>query len=187
MSAQADVTRLLVAYGDGDLDALDRLMPLVYDELRQLADQHLRGERAGHTLNTTALVHEAYLRLVDQTHASWANRAHFFSIASHMMRRILISYARKRKAEKRGAGAPHTLLDDKEIALDERAHELLLLDDALTRLSQLNERLVQVVEYRYFGGLTIAETADVLDVSTMTVKRDWGKAKAWLYRELRAA
>lgn len=186
-SAGEDVTQLLIAYGEGDRKALDQLLPVVYAELHQIALRQMRHERADHTLNATALVHEAYLKLMDQNQVSWQNRAHFFAIASRMMRQILISYARKHNAEKRGGGQAHTLLDGKEIALGERADELLALDEALTQLGSFDERLAQVVEYRFFGGLTIEETAAVLDVSTMTVKRDWNKAKAWLYRELRAA
>lgn len=182
--ARQDVTQLLIAYGQGDRRALDRLLPLVYSELHGIAARQMRHERADHTLNATALVHEVYLKLMDQNQVSWQNRAHFFAIAARAMRQVLISYARKHNAEKRGGGAPNTILDGKEIALGDRADELLALDEALTRLAGFDERLAQVVEYRFFGGLTIEETAAVLDVSTMTVKRDWNKAKAWLYREL---
>ncbi len=181
-----EVTQLLIAYGQGDRQALDRLLPVVYSELHGIAARQMRHERADHTLNATALVHEVYLKLMDQNQVSWQNRAHFFAIAARAMRQVLISYARKHNAEKRGGGAPNTLLDGKEIALGERADELLALDEALTRLAGFDQRLAQVVEYRFFGGLTIEETSAVLDVSTMTVKRDWNKAKAWLYRELHA-
>ena len=184
--SRVEVTQLLVAYGNGDSQALDRLLPLVYSELRQIAGHRLRHERRDHTLNATALVHEAYIKLMDADNISWQNRAHFFAIASRVMRQILISYARKHNAEKRGGGTPDTVLEGKEISLGERADELIALDDALTRLASFDERMAKVVEYRFFGGLTIEETASVLDVSTMTVKRDWKKAKAWLYRELRA-
>jgi RNA polymerase sigma factor (TIGR02999 family) len=184
MSERHDVTQLLVAYGKGNRDALDQLLPLVYAELHQIAQGRMRRERADHTLNATALVHEAYLRLMDQNEMSWQNRAHFFAIASRVMRQILIDYARKHTAEKRGGGTPDTLLDGKEISLGERADELLALDEALTRLAGFDERLAEVVEYRFFGGLTIEETAEVMDLSTMTIKRDWTKARAWLYREL---
>ena len=183
--SREEVTQLLIAYGHGDRQALDRLLPMVYTELHRIAARQMRHERADHTLNATALVHEVYLKLMDQNQVSWQNRAHFFAIAARGMRQVLISYARKHNAEKRGGGAPDTLLEGKEIALNERADELLALDEALTRLSVLDERLAQVVEYRFFGGLTIEETASVLEISTMTVKRDWNKAKAWLYRELR--
>ena len=185
--SKEEVTQLLIAYGQGDAQALDQLLPAVYSELHRIAMRHMRHERADHTLNATALVHEAYLKLTDQNQISWQNRAHFFAIASRVMRQVLISYARKHNAEKRGGGAPDTLLEGKEIALNERADELLALDEALTRLATFDERLAQVVEYRFFGGLTIEETATVLEVSTMTVKRDWNKAKAWLYRELNTA
>ena len=184
--SREDVTQLLLAYGQGDRRALDRLLPMVYSELHRIAARQMRHERADHTLNATALVHEVYLKLMDQNRVSWQNRAHFFAIAARAMRQVLISYARKHNAEKRGGGTPNTLLDGKEIALGERADELLALDEALTRLAGFDERLAQVVEYRFFGGLNIEETAAVLDVSTMTVKRDWNKAKAWLYRELHA-
>ena len=184
--SKEEVTQLLIAYGQGDAQALDQLLPAVYSELHRIAMRQMRHERADHTLNATALVHEAYLKLTDQNQVSWQNRAHFFAIASRVMRQVLISYARKHNAEKRGGGTPDTLLEGKEIALNERADELLALDEALTRLSTFDERLAQVVEYRFFGGLTIEETATVLEVSTMTVKRDWNKAKAWLYRELNA-
>lgn len=184
--SKQEVTRLLVAYGHGDRAALDQLLPMVYSELHDIAARRMRRERADHTLNATALVHEAYLKLMDQKHMSWQNRAHFFAIASRVMRQILINYARKHTAEKRGGGVPDTLLDGKEISVGERAEELLALDEALTRLGEMDERLARVVEYRFFGGLTIEETAAVLEISTMTVKRDWTKAKAWLYRELRA-
>lgn len=184
--SRAEVTQLLNAYGNGDRQALDRLLPLVYSELRRIAGYRMRHERADHTLNATALVHEAYIKLLDANEVSWQNRAHFFAIASRIMRQILISYARKHTAEKRGGGTPDTILEDKEIAIQDRAEELIALNDALDQLASFDERLAKVVEYRFFGGLTIEETAAVLDVSTMTVKRDWTKAKAWLYRELRS-
>lgn len=182
-----DVTHLLLAYGDGHEDALDHVVPLIYEELRVIAHRHLGKERAGHTMSTTALVHEAYLKLADQTRLTPQNRLHFFAIASRVMRHILIDYARKHQAQKRGGGRPHTSLDNTNIVLEARAEELIDLDDALNRLATFDERMSQVVEYRFFGGMTIEETAQVLDVSGMTVKRDWKKAKAWLYRELRMA
>ena len=185
--SKVEVTQLLIAYGQGDAQALDQLLPAVYSELHRIAMRQMRRERADHTLNATALVHEAYLKLTDQNQISWQNRAHFFAISARVMRQVLISYARKHNAEKRGGGTPDTLLEGKEIALNDRADELIALDEALTRLSSFDERLALVVEYRFFGGLTIEETAAVLEVSTMTVKRDWNKAKAWLYRELRTA
>ena len=187
LPSKAEVTQLLIAYGEGDAQALDKLLPAVYSELHRIAMRQMRHERADHTLNATALVHEAYLKLADQNQISWQNRAHFFAISARVMRQVLISYARKHNAEKRGGGTPDTLLEGKEIALNDRADELIALDEALTRLSAFDERLAQVVEYRFFGGLTIEETASVMEISTMTVKRDWTKAKAWLYRELNTA
>ncbi len=185
-SPQQPVTQLLIAYSNGNRSALDQLLPMVYRELRRIAELRMRRERPDHTLNATALVHEAYIKLMDQGDVSWQNRAHFFAISSRLMRQILIDYARKHNAEKRGGGAPDTLLEGKEISLGERADELLALDEALEQLATFDERLARVVEYRFFGGLTIEETAAVLDISPMTVKRDWRKAKAWLYRELKA-
>ncbi|MFQ5568493.1 MAG: sigma-70 family RNA polymerase sigma factor [Rhodothermales bacterium] len=184
MPAPHEVTQLLVALGHGDQAVMDRLMPLVYDELRGLARQYLRHERSGHTLNTTALVHEAYFKLVDQDRVTWQNRAHFFAIATQAIRRILVDNARARRRMKRGGGAAAVTLDEVSLMPAQRADELIALDEALTRLATLNERLSRVVEYRYFTGLTIEETAEVMNVSTMTVKRDWRKAKAWLAREL---
>ena len=181
-----EVTQLLVAYSTGDRDALNRLMPHLYDPLRQIAHRHLRQERPDHTLNTTALVHEAYLGLVEQPQRTWQNRLHFLALASRIMRHILIDYARMHRAEKRGGGVPNTILDSKEIALNHQAEDLLALDEALTLLATHDERLAQVVEYRFFGGMTIEETAGLLNVTPMTVNRDWKKAKAWLYRLLRA-
>jgi len=185
-SPQQPVTQLLIAYSNGNRAALDQLLPMVYRELRRIAELRMRRERPDHTLNATALVHEAYIKLMDQGDVSWQNRAHFFAISSRLMRQILIDYARKHNAEKRGGGTPDTLLEGKEISLGERADELIALDEALEQLATFDERLARVVEYRFFGGLTIEETATVLDVSPMTVKRDWRKAKAWLYRELKA-
>ncbi|HMB90262.1 MAG TPA: sigma-70 family RNA polymerase sigma factor [Rhodothermales bacterium] len=180
------VTQLLLAYeqSDGSNTALECLLPLLYDGLRAMAHRHLRKERADHTLNTTALVHEAYLKLADQTQLSWKNELHFYGIASRVMRNILIDYARLHRAQKRGGGIPPTSLDDKNIAIEERAEELLALDQALTRLSSFDERLGKIVEYRFFGGLTIAETAALLDTSETTIKREWRRAKAWLFTEM---
>ncbi len=183
------LTELLLAYGRSEEspEALERLMPVLYDRLRAMARRHMRGERADHTLNTTALVHEAYLKLVDQTRLTWKNELHFYGIASRVMRNILIDYARLHQAQKRGGGQAATSLDNKNIALEERADELLALDEAMKRLSAFEPRLSQMVEYRFFGGLTVEETAALLDVSPRTVKRDWKRAKAWLYSELKAA
>lgn len=182
----AEVTQLLVAYSNGDHEALDLLMPHLYDPLREIAHRRLRRERANHTLNTTALVHEAFLGLVAQPHRTWQNRLHFLALASRIMRHILIDYARMHRAEKRGGGIPNTLLDGKEIAFDHQAQDLLALDEALTLLAAHDERLARVVEYRFFGGMTIEETADLLNVTPMTINRDWKKARAWLYRILQA-
>ena len=163
---------------------MDRLLPLVYDELRRVAHRQLGRERPGHTLSTTALVHEAYLRLVDQTRARWVDRAHFFAVAAGVMRRILVDYARRYRAAKRGGDARHVDLDQVEVSLEDRSEMLINLDEALGRLAELNPRLTQVVEYRFFGGMTEEETAEALGVTDRTVRRDWIKAKAWLSREL---
>lgn len=179
-----EVTQLLLEWSGGDEEALDQLLPVVYDELRRLAHYHLRRERADHTLSTTALVHEAYLKLVDQHQVDWQNRAHFFAIAAQAMRRILLKYARRRQALKRGAGQVRLSLDKVDLISEARSEELIALDEALSRLEVMDERLGRIVEYRYFGGLTIDETAEVLDLSPATVKRDWRTARAWLYREL---
>lgn len=184
--APQEVTQLLLAYSQGNPTVLDRLMPQVYSQLRDIAHRHLRNERRDHTFKTTDLVHEAYLGLVNQQQVTWQNRLHFFALASRAMRHILIDYARMHRAEKRGGGRPKTSLDDTTIRITERADELIALDEALTMLASVDERLAQVVEYRFFGGLTIEETASLLEVSSMTVTRDWQKAKAWLYRLLRA-
>lgn len=162
---------------------VDHLVPLVYDELRRLASSYLRGERADHTLQTTALVHEAYLKLSDQRHTSWANRSHFFGIAAQAMRRILVDYARARGRAKRSGGNPVTL--DEELAgTTGHPEEVLEVDEALKRLARLDERQARIVELRYFGGLTIEDTALALDLSPATVKREWTSARAWLQQEL---
>lgn len=178
-----DVTSLLVASSHGDQEALNQLLPLVYDELRRLADRYLHRERVDHTLQATALVHEAYLRLVDQK-VSWANRAHFFGVAAEMMRRILIDHARSHQARKRGSGGIKLSLDDVLELSDEKAADLIALDETLKALAQFDAQKARVVELRYFGGLSIEETASVLGVGTATVTRQWRLAKAWLYHEL---
>ena len=180
-----EVTRLLLAWNAGDKAALERLMPLVYAELRQLAERHFRKERPGHTLQPTAIVHEAYFRLIDQTRVTWKNRGHFLAIASQAMRRILIDHARGRGAEKRGGQAERVTLDP-AIASPEAAREVdvLALDEALDRLKVLDAGQAQVVELRFFGGLTIEEAPDVMAISPSSAKRDFRSAKAWLYREL---
>lgn len=179
-----DVTQMLIAWQRGDSAALDQLMPLVYDELRRLAHRYMRRDRAGHTLQTTALVNEAYLRLADQKNMNWQSRAHFFALAAQVMRHLLIDYARRRRYAKRGGGARQVTLDEGAAVSPERSAELLALDEALRRLSALDPRKGQIVELRYFGGLSVKETAEVLGISDITVKREWSKAKAWLYREL---
>jgi RNA polymerase sigma factor (TIGR02999 family) len=180
----AGVTQLLLACRDGGAAALDRLFPIVYDRLHQIAHAHLRGGVQGGTVSTTALVHEAYVKLVDAERVGWEDRGHFLSLASRAMRQILIDYARKRSAEKRGGGQQRVELDAIQVAASERADALVALDDALTQLSRLSPRLAQVVEHRFFGGLTEEETAKVLGVTDRTVRRDWIKARGWLHQEL---
>jgi RNA polymerase sigma factor (TIGR02999 family) len=183
-----DVTTLLRAWSHGDGTALERLTPLVYDELRRLARSHIRRERAGHSLAPTALVNEAYLRLVDASDIEWQDRAHFLSVSSRIMRRVLVDAARKRTAHKRGDAARRADGDVDRIpaAGSDRAAALCALDDALEALTQLDPRRAQVIELKFFGGLSVDETADVLGVSPQTVMRDWKLARAWLMRELRA-
>jgi RNA polymerase sigma-70 factor (ECF subfamily) len=177
-----EVTQLLVAWSDGDRSALDKLLPLVEGELHRLAQGYLSHERQDHTLQTTALVNEAYLRLIDQK-VEWQNRAHFFGIAAQIMRRILIDHARRHMGPRHGGGKTISL-DEVAVVSDERASELVALDDALTTLAQVDERKSRVVELRYFGGLSVEETATVLGVSADTITRDWRRAKAFLRREL---
>jgi RNA polymerase sigma-70 factor (ECF subfamily) len=183
-SQPQEVTQLLVAWSNGDKKALNQLMPVVYRELRRLAHRHIAREDAGHTLQTTALVHEAYLRLVDQKKAHLQNRAHFFAIAAQMMRRILVDYARGRRYAKRGGGAREVSFDETMVVSDGRAAGVIALDEALTTLAGFDERKSKMVEMRFFGGLSIEETAEVLGVSPATVRRDWTLAKAWLQREI---
>ena len=179
------VTQLLVAWGDGDESARDRLMPLVYDELHRLAHQHMRRERPGHTLQTSGLVNEAYLRLVDQTQVKWQSRAHFFGIAARLMRQILVDEARRRNYAKRGGGAIQVTLDEAREAAHEQSANVMALDDALKSLEQIDSRQSRIIELRFFGGLTIDETAEVLKVSPGTVMRDWTFARAWLRKAMR--
>ena len=181
---QPDVTQLLADWQRGDQDAFDRLVPVVYDELRRVARARLRAERDGHTLQTTALVHEAYVRLVDLNRMTLRDRTHFFAMASRLMREILVDHARRRHAHKRGAGAEVISLDDAGPVAGRAAVDLLALDEALTQLGALDARPCRVVELRFFGGLSIAETALALDVSPATVERDWIVAKAWLHQRL---
>ena len=184
MDGDANVTGLLLAWRAGDSDALERLVPLVYDELRHIAHRQLGRERAGHTLGTTGLVHEAYLKLVDQTRVEWADRSHFFAVAAQAMRRILVDYARRLQAEKRGGVPERVSLTDALLVAEQRADTLVALDQALGELGAIDERLSRVVEYRFFAGLTEDETAEVMGVSARTVRRDWTKAKGWLLRAL---
>ena len=180
----SEISRLLAAWRNGNQQALDELTPLVYEELRRLAHHYMSRERPGHTLQTTALVNEAYLRLVDQKVTQWQNRAHFFGIAAQLMRRILVDHARSHAYAKRGGGAHKVPLDDAAVLSPERGAEVIDLDDALKSLAEIDARKCRVVELRYFGGLTVEETAEVLNVSPITVKRDWSVAKAWLLREI---
>jgi RNA polymerase sigma-70 factor (ECF subfamily) len=179
-----ELTQLLIDCSSGSQAAYEQLFPLVYEELRRLAHRYMRRERPGHTLQTTAVVHEAYLRLIDQKHVQWQNRVHFFSIAAQMMRRILITHAQSHAYAKRGGGAPNVSLDEAATLSHERAGELLALDEALKGLSVIDPRRSQVVELRFFGGLNNEEIAEVLKISPNTVTRDWNVAKAWLYREM---
>ena len=184
LPTQAQITDLLVAWGDGDQTALERLFPLVYDELRRLAAFYLRRERSDHTLQPTALVNEVYLRLVDQRRVGWQNRAQFFGVAAQMMRRILVSHARSRHAAKRGGSDRRITLQDELAVADQRDVNLLALDDALTKLEAIDPEKSKLVELRFFSGLTVPETAEVMSVSPRTVDRKWQTAKAWLYREI---
>lgn len=179
-----EVTQLLLNWGNGDAAALEQLTPLVYDELRRLAHQHMNRERQDHTLQTSALVNEVYLRLIDQRDVRWQNRAQFFSIASRLMRRILVDHARAYRYAKRGGGAIQVSLDEAALVSQERAGELVALDEALTNLAAIDQRKSKVVELRFFGGMSVEETAAALGVSPITVKRDWSTAKAWLYRAI---
>lgn len=183
MADAPDLTELLIAAHGGSQEAVDRLLPLVYEELKSLASRYLRSEPAERTLQTTGLVHEAYLKLVDQTRTTWQNRGHFFGIAAQAMRRILVDHARRRRARKRDAGRPITL-DDEVPSPGSDSDEVLAVDEALQRLARLDARQARIVELRYFAGLTIEQTGEALQVSPATVKREWLSAKAWLQREL---
>jgi len=178
-----DISALLRAWSDGDQSALARLTPIVYDELHRLARHYMKGERPGHSLQTTALVNEAYMRLVDYERMQWQNRAHFFAVSAQLMRRILVEHARRHNL-KRGGGAPHVSLEETAVVGGDQDADMVELDDAMNALARIDPRKVQVVEMRFFGGLSVEETADVLKISPGTVKRDWRAARAWLYREL---
>ena len=182
--SQKEITGLLLDWGKGDGAAFNQLIPLVYQELRRMAHQYMRHERAGNTLQTTALINEAYLRLVDYKNMRWQDRAHFFAVAAQVMRRILVERARSRQCEKRGGAAQKVSLDEAADLAIEHAPDLIALDDALTKLATVAPRKVKIVELRYFGGLNLEETAEVLGVSSPTVQREWRAAKAWLYRAI---
>ncbi len=181
--SSGEVSKLLRAWTDGDRGALDKLTPIVYDELHRLARRYMKRERAGHSLQTTALVNEAYMRLVEYKRMQWQNRAHFFAVSAQLMRRILVEHARRHNL-KRGGGVQHVSLEEAAVVGGDEDVDLLALDDAMNGLARIDPRKVHVVEMRFFGGLSVEETAEVLKVSTVTVKRDWRAARAWLYREL---
>jgi len=184
VQAPQNVTELLVGWSNGDKEALDRIMPIVYDELRKQAARYLRRERVGHTLQTTALIHEAYIRLVDQKNVRWQNRAHFFGISAQLMRRILVDHARTKGRAKRGGSDIRVSLDDANLIAKATDLDIIAVDEALERLAQIDEQQSKIVELRFFSGLTVEETAEVLKISPATVKRDWSMAKAWLHREI---
>ncbi|MFN2442679.1 MAG: sigma-70 family RNA polymerase sigma factor [Thermoanaerobaculia bacterium] len=182
--APREVTQLLNAWCDGSQEALDRLVPLVYEELHRLARQCMRGERPGHTLQTTELVNEAYMRLVDWKNVRWQNRAHFFGVAAQTMRRVLVDFARSRRSVKRGGGKFNVSLGEAAAVSLERGEDFIALDDALETLSALDPRKARIVELRFFGGMSVDEAAEVLEISSRTVMREWSFAQAWLHREL---
>ena len=179
-----EVSQMLLAWRNGDRDALNRLMPIVYDELRRLAHRYMNRRFAGQTLQTTALVHEAYMRLAGQDHVDWQNRSHFFAVCAQVMRNLLVDRARSRQAEKHGGGARQVSLDEAAISTPEKQIDLLALDEALDRLAVIDARKSRIIEMRYFGGMSVEETAEVLDISPITVKREWLKARAWLYHQM---
>jgi len=179
-----NVTELLVGWSEGNKEALDALLPLVYEELRRQAARYLRKENPGHTLQTTALIHEAYLRLIDQKHVRWQNRAHFFGIAAQLMRRILVDHARSKKRAKRGGSDIKVSLSEATLKTPAQDLDIVALDEALQRLAKMDEQQSRIVELRFFSGLSVEETAEVLSISPATVKRDWSMAKAWLHREI---
>lgn len=179
-----DVTQLLIDWNNGDRQALDRLMPMVYDELHRQAERYMRRERREHTLQPTALVNEAFLQLIDQTRVRWQSRTHFFGVAAQLMRRVMMLHARSQRAAKRGANVPRVPFEDTFMITDDRAADLVELDDALGALEAFDPRLARIVELKFFGGLTVEEMAEVLDLSTATVKREWRTARAWLLSEV---
>lgn len=184
LKEMGDITQMLISFGQGDRAALDALLPLVYDELRVIARSYLRQERPDHTLQPTGLVHEAYLRLVNQQRVDWRNRAQFFGLAANMMRRILVNHAESRRAQKRGGGAEKVSLDEVAVVLDNDVVDLIALDEVLGRLEKLDKLKSDVVELKFFGGLTIPEIAEVTKTSTATVEREWAFARGWLYKTL---
>ena len=179
-----EITQLLMNWSQGDKAALDQLVPLVYPELRRLAKRHMDREDPAHTLQTSALINEAYLKLVDQQNVEWQNRAHFFAVAAQVMRHILVDHARTRNYAKRGGGAPKLPLDEAAALTEQRAGQLIALDDALRDLAALDERKSQIIELRFFGGLNLDETAEVMEISPSTVQREWRAAKAWLHHTM---
>lgn len=184
MVPRNDVTQLLLDWGKGNKDALNHITPILYEELRRLADGYLRRERSDHTLQPTALVHEAYMKLADQTQLGWQNRAHFFGIAAQVMRHILVDHSRRHRAAKRGGGGPKVPIDEGIVMSQERPADVVALDDALKTLAKFDERKSKVIELRYFGGLTVEEMAEVLGVSVATIGRELRMAQAWLQREM---
>lgn len=182
---KSEVTQLLVKAREGKQEAYDKLFPLVYEELKRIARIQLNREYGNHTLSKTELVHEVYLKLVDQTRIDWEDRTHFYAIAARSMRQILVDHARKKNAQKRGGDQTHITLEEDEINIHEHAGQIVALDELLDQLSELDERMANIVELRFFGGMSIEETAGLLDVSTSTVDRDWQKARGWLYQRLR--
>ena len=186
-SAQPEITQLLLDWRNGEASAFERLMPIVYDELRRLAGAFMRRQSPGHTLQTTALVNEAYLRLIDSDKVNWQSRTHFFAISAQLMRRILVDAARRKQSQKRGGDRLQVTLDERFDIPLENETDMVALDDALKRLSELSPRQSRIVELRYFGGLTEEQVAGTLEISTRTVRRDWSVARAWLYRELTSA
>ncbi len=184
-ASRQDVSDLLIDWGQGDQEALNKLIPLVYDELHKLASRYLRRERRDHTLQTTAVVHEAYLKLVNQRDANFENRLHFFAVAAQIMRRILVDYARRHHASKRGGDLYKLSLDEALVTSEEKGADLLALDEALERLAAIDPRQSRVVELRVFAGLTLEETAQALNISPSTVRREWSMAKAWLHRQIK--
>lgn len=183
-SIQEEITGLLLKWSKGDTTALEQLIPMVYPELRRMARRYMGRENAQHTLQTSALINEAYLRLIDQQEVEWQDRAHFYAVAAQVMRHILVDHARKHRYIKHGGGTQHIALDDIAVLKEERASEFIALDDALNGLAEIDQRKSRIVELRFFGGLTVEETAQVLDISPITVKREWRAARAWLLREI---